>query len=50
MFHIHINATYLKFIKHLPKPLFFRLLSFGAINPSNIIILLIRWTLPIKLH
>src|SRR4030067_1453661 len=41
MLHIHIHAAFFEFIEHLAKPLFFRLLSFGSVYPTDIVVLLI---------
>jgi len=50
VFHLHVDAASFEFFKHLAQPFFFRLLTLGAVYPTDVVILLIRGSLLIGFH
>ena len=50
VFHLHVDAAFFEFFKHLAQPFFFRLLELGAVYPTDVVILLIRGPLLVGFH
>ena len=50
MLHVHVDAANVKFIQHLGESFLLCLLAFRLVDPTDIVVLLIRGAVPVSLH